>query len=252
MEQVNVRWYVKDISAYSAPMVIAGLPGLGNVGKLVVDHLIHALSVVKIAEITSIFFPPQVYLDENAVLRLPRNELFFLPGTDVHPPILFLSGDCQSVSSEGHYTLVEQYLRIFVLLGVHRIYTLGGYGVGHLVEHPRVLSAISSSSLKEEVLAAGAMINPYEPIGGIIGFAGLLVTLGHLHGIDGVVLLGETSGYLVDPVSSTAVLDVLERLIHVHADRTELSYLAEKMLAEVATHVSASMPQSSDDLRYIG
>ena len=169
MEQVNVRWYVEDVSAHSASVVIAGLPGVGHVGKLVVDHLVRALSTVKVAEITSTLFPPQMYLDCDAVLRLPRNEIFFVPGTDEHDPVLFLAGDCQSTSAEGHYTLAEGYLRVFDLLGVRRIYTLGGYGVGRMVEHPRVLSALSSASLKEEVLAAGAVINPEEPVGGIIG-----------------------------------------------------------------------------------
>ena len=51
MEQVNVRWYVEDVSAHSASVVIAGLPGVGHVGKLVVDHLVRALSAVKVAEI---------------------------------------------------------------------------------------------------------------------------------------------------------------------------------------------------------
>ena len=252
MEPVNVRWYVEDVSAHSAPVVIAGLPGVGHVGKLVADHLIRALSGVKVAEITSTLFPPQMYLGEDAVLRLPRNEVFFVPGTEEHGPVIFLAGDCQSTTPEGHYTLAEGYLRVFDLLGVRRIYTLGGYGVGRMVEHPRVLAALSSSSLKEEVLAAGAVGSSEEPVGGIIGAAGLLITLGRLHGMEGIALLGETSGYLVDPVSSTAVLDVLERLTSIRADRTELTNLAEQMMTEVAAIASAAMPKPSDDLRYIG
>ena len=121
MEPVNVRWYVEDVSAHSAPVAIAGLPGVGHVGKLVVDHLIHALSAVKVAEITSTLFPPQMYLGEDAVLRLPRNEIFFVPGTDERTPVIFLAGDCQSTSAEGHYTLAEGYLRVFDLLGVRRV-----------------------------------------------------------------------------------------------------------------------------------
>lgn len=252
MEQVTVRWYVEDVSAHAANVVIAGLPGVGHVGKLVVDHLIHVLSAVKVAEITSTLFPPQMYLSEDAVLRLPRNEIFFVPGTAEHGPVLFLAGDCQSTTPEGHYTLAEAYLRVFELLSVRRIYTLGGYGVGRMVEHPRVLSALSSSPLKEEVLAAGAVINPEEPVGGIIGAVGLLITLGRLHSMEGIALLGETSGYLVDPVSSTAVLDVLERLTQLCADRTELTDLAEQMMTEVAAIANAAMPKPSDDLSYIG
>lgn len=252
MDQVNVRWYVEDVAAHSSPILIAGLPGVGHVGKLVVDHLVRVLSAVKIAEITSTLFPPQMYLSEDAVLRMPRNEVYFAPGSENSPAVLLLAGDCQSTTPEGHYILGNAYVGIFELLGVKRIYTLGGYGVGRMVEKPRILAALSSSSLKEEVLSAGAVLNKDEPVGGIIGAAGLLITLGRLVGMEGIALLGETSGYLVDPVSSTAVLDVLEKLTGIKADRTELTELASQMMTEVSAIASTMQKNNADDLRYIG
>lgn len=252
MDPVNVRWYVEDVAAHAAPVLIAGLPGVGHVGKLVVDHLVRVFPAEKVAEITSTLFPPQMYLGEDAVLRLPRNEIFFVPETDGVPAVLLLAGDCQSTTPEGHYVLAEACLRVLDLLGVRRVYTLGGYGVGKMVDRPRVLSALSSASLKEEVLAAVALVSSEEPVGGIIGAAGLLITLGRLHGMEGIALLGETSGYLVDPVSATAVLDVLERLTGIHADRTELTELADQMMSEVAAIASSMQNRAPDDLRYIG
>lgn len=252
MDQVNVRWYVEDIAAHSSPIVIAGLPGVGHVGKLVVDHLVHVLSAVKIAEITSTLFPPQMYLSEDAVLRMPRNEVFFAPGSENSPAVLLLAGDCQSTTPEGHYILGNAYVSIFELLGVKRIYTLGGYGVGRMVEKPRILAALSSVKLKDEVLSAGAILNKDEPVGGIIGAAGLLITLGRLAGMEGIALLGETSGYLVDPVSSTAVLDVLETLTGIKADRTDLTELAGQMMTEVSAIASTIQRNNADDLSYIG
>ncbi len=252
MDQVNVRWYVEDVAAHSSPILIAGLPGVGHVGKLVVDHLVHVLSAVKVAEITSTLFPPQMYLSEDAVLRMPRNEGFFAPGSDKSPAVLLLAGDCQSTTPKGHYILGNAYISIFKLLGVKRIYTLGGYGVGRMVETPRILDALSSATLKEEVLLAGAVLNKDEPVGSIIGAAGLLVTLCRLAGMEGIALLGETSGYLVYPVSSTAVLDVLEKLTGIKADRTKLSKLASQMMTEVSAIASTMQKNNADDLRYIG
>ncbi len=254
MENVNVQWYVEDVSAHSAEVAIEGLPGVGHVGKLVVDHLIRSLNAVKVAEITSKYFPPQMYLSDDGVLRFPRNEIFFAAASEdgSRPAMLFLAGDCQSVGPEGHYALAEAYVHVFSLLGVKKIYTLGGYGVGRLVEHPRVLAGLSSASLKEEVITAGAVSNGIEPVGGIIGAAGLLITFGRLSGMEGVALLGETSGYLVDPVSSTAVLDVLEKLVGFTADRTELAKLAEEMQADLSSITSSMQQNAADDLRYIG
>lgn len=250
MDQVNVSWYVEDVCALSADILIAGLPGVGHVGKLVVDHLIRTLHAVKVAEITSTLFPPQMYIGEDGVLRLPRNEVFYAKIPD-GPSFLLLAGDCQSTTAEGHYILAQAYVHVIELLGVKRVYTLGGYGMGVMVEHPRVLSALSHASLKDEVVAAGAVLNKEEPIGGIIGACGLLITLGRAAGMEGVALLGETSGYLVDPVSSTAVLNVLEKLIGFTVDRTELSDLADQMMTEVSAIASSIQKKNADDLNYI-
>ncbi|HJJ29201.1 MAG TPA: PAC2 family protein, partial [Methanocorpusculum sp.] len=184
MEQVHVSWFVEDVSAHSADVCIAGLPGVGHVGKLVVDHLVREFHAVKVAEFTSTLFPPQMYLDENAVLRLPRNEIFFCH-PEGGPAMLLLAGDCQSTSPEGHYIMAQAYVKVFGLLGVRRVFTLGGYGVGVMVEHPRVLAALSHSRLKDVVLAAGAVLNRDEPVGGIIGACGLIVTLGREAGMEG-------------------------------------------------------------------
>lgn len=252
MEEVSVQWYVEDVSAHSCEVAIEGLPGVGHVGKLVVDHLVRSLNAVKVAEITSTHFPPQMYLDEDGVMRFPRNEIFFAEATEDRPAMLFLAGDCQSVGPQGHYVLAEAYIKVFSLLGVRRVYTLGGYGIGRLVDTPRVLSGLSHASLKDEVEKAGAIVNGVEPVGGIIGAAGLMITFGRLSGMTGVALLGETSGYLVDPVSSNAVLDVLEKLIGFTADKTELAKLAEEMQADLSAITSSLQQNVADDLRYIG
>lgn len=70
--------------------------------------------------------------------------------------------------------------------------------------------------------------------------------------MDGIVLLGETSGYLVDPVSSTSVLNVLEKLTGIKADRTDLAELASQMMTEVSAIASTIQKNNAEDLNYIG
>ena len=252
MEQVSIRWYVEDVSSHSSEIAVAGLPGVGHVGKLVVDHLVRVFKAVKVAEINSVFFPPQMYLTDESVLRIPRNEIFYAEKTEDRPSMIFLAGDCQSTTPDGHYILAEAYVKVMQLLGVKKIFTLGGYGVGRMVEKPRVLAALSSVDMKDEVEKAGAVLNKDEPLGGIIGAAGLIITLGRNAGMKGAALLGETSGYLVDPVSSTAVLDVLEKLIGFKADKTELKQLGEQMMSELSAYAASVHNKNADDLSYIG
>ena len=165
--------------------------------------------------------------------------------------LLFLVGDHQSTSNEGHYILADQYCEIAEELHVSRIYTLGGFGVGHLVNEPRVLGAINRAELRGEIEAAGVTFNRDEPGGGIIGAAGLMLGLSAQRGIDAVCLMGETSGYIVDPMAAASVLAVLSKLAGVPVDPTKLNDRAAEMEKAIESMVDDGKSKD-EELNYIG
>ena len=238
-----------DRSKLSNPILIEGLPGIGQVGKLVAEYMIHILEAEKIGEIHSLYFPPQVILDENGLARLARNELYLYRSEGKE--LVFLVGDHQSTSGEGHYILADCYCGIAEELKVKRIYTLGGFGVGHLVDAPRVLGAVNRLGLREEVEALGVTFNRDEPGGGIIGAAGLILGLSGPMGIDAICLMGETSGYLVDPMSAANVLAILSKLIDVPVDPTKLNDRAAEMEKAIESMVEGEKGKE-EELSYIG
>ena len=63
-------------------VLLEGLPGVGNVGKLATAHLIAELGATKCTEIYSSHFPPQVLIEESGEVRLVNNELFYWRGKD--------------------------------------------------------------------------------------------------------------------------------------------------------------------------
>jgi hypothetical protein len=247
MDAIEIRWLTEQ--AGRAGILIEGLPGIGHVGKLVAEHMIQELHAGKVAEVFSIHFPPQVIIESDGVARLARNEIYVSAGEE---GIAFLVGDYQSASSEGHYLLSEAYLDIAERLGVRRIYTLGGYGVGHLVSEPRVLSAVNREELRAGVEAAGGEFNRDEPPGGIIGASGLLLGLSLRRGMDAVCLMGETSGYLVDPRAASSLLAVLSTLIGVDVDKSQLETRAAEMEQAIAKLTESERAGDDEALRYIG
>lgn len=232
--------------------MIEGLPGIGQVGKLVAEYMIEEIGAEKIAEIHSVYFPPQVVIDIQGVARLLNNEIYLYHG---NKNILFLVGDYQSATNEGHYRLVERYLDIAQQFGVQRIFTLGGYGVGHFVDDPRVFAAVNMDRLRQEVLDAGAIFNRGEPGTGIVGASGLLLGMGIYRNMEGICLMGETSGYLVDPIGARKVLEVLCRMIGMEIDPTKLSERAEEMeqfIAQLKEEKLREYRSGEEDLVYIG
>ncbi len=247
MEDISID-FLRD-EDINGRTLIEGLPGIGQVGKLVAEHLIHELNAEKIAEIHSIYFPPQVLIGKDGVARLVNNEIYRCDG---EREMLFLVGDYQSTSSEGHYLLSSFYLDIAEELGVKRVITLGGYGVGHLVDKPRVLAAVNMSHLQPEVAQAGGISTHDEPGGGIIGASGLLLGMGALRNIEGICLMGETSGYLVDPKSAHSLLEVLCALLGMEVDTTRLLERAEEMEHLVEKLRTTEEARSDEELSYIG
>jgi uncharacterized protein len=250
IEEIAVR-YADGFKAADLvdPVLIEGLPGIGQVGKLVAEYMIHMLEAEKIGEIHSIYFPPQVVLDESGLARLARNELYRYraEGKD----LVFLVGDHQSTSGEGHYLLADCYCGIAEDFKVKRIYTLGGFGVGHLVNEPRVLGAVNRPELRQEAEAAGVTFDRDEPGGGIIGAAGLILGLSAERGIDAICLMGETSGYLVDPMSAANVLAILSKLTGVTVDPTKLNDRAAEMGKAIESMVEGEKSKD-EELTYIG
>lgn len=249
MDNVFVR-YIKEPKLVN-PVLIGGLPGVGNVGKLAADHLIDETGAEKIAEIYSKHFPPQVLVDDSGVIRQVNNELYCLK----NPDILILGGDYQGLTSEGQYELADFVLNIAEKFGVKKIFTLGGYGFGRMIKRHRVLGAATNMHLVKEMKKYDVVFPKGEPGSGIIGASGLLLGMGMLRGMNGVCLMGETSGYFVDPKAARAVLEVLTKVLGIKIDFSELDEKAaaiEKLASKMKEIEKQEIKRRKDDLGYIG
>jgi uncharacterized protein (TIGR00162 family) len=235
--------------ALDSPVMIVGLPGIGLNGKLVAEHLIGELKAEKVMEIFSPSLPPQVNVNPDGTTKLVSNEVYAWKSDGSSPDLLLLVGDYQSVTNEGHYELAGIYLDVAEKFKVKRVYTLGGYGTGKLIDVPHVLYATNKADVIEEVKSYGAIFNEGELSGGIIGASGLILGLGELRGIEAICLMGETSGYLVDPKSAQAVLAVLCRALNLTVDMKELEARAqeiEKIITKIKEMEQQQQPGPRD------
>jgi uncharacterized protein (TIGR00162 family) len=234
------------------PVLIEGLPGVGHVGKLAAEHLLEEFDGELVRRVYTTEFPPQVNVDGDGVAELTCAEFHAVEtdGTD----LLVLTGDHQAGSNAGHYTLTTTFLDIAETFGATRAYALGGVPTGELVEEYTVLGAVSDADLVDELEEVGVEFRPDEPAGGIVGVSGLVLGLGGRRGFDAACLMGETSGYLVDPKSARAVLEVLEAVLAFTVDYESLEDRAEEMEEVVGKirEMQDGPAVSDDDLRYIG
>ena len=233
------------------PVLIEGLPGVGHVGKLAAEHLLEEFEAELVRRIYSEHFPPQVTVDDGRT-QLACAEIYAI--TDAERDLLVLTGDHQAGDGPGHYRLTDAFLDVAAAFGVGRIYALGGVPTGELVEAPDVVGAATTDALIEDLEEVGVEFRENEPAGGIVGVSGLLLGLGERRDYEAACLMGETSGYLVDPKSARAVLEVIEATVGIDIGYDSLSERAEEM-EEVVKRIR-QMEQggtpSEEDLRYIG
>ena len=250
----NIIIHYLEHPTLEAPVFVQGLPGIGNVGKLAAEHLKDELKAKKFAEIYSKFFPPQVLVLDDGLVRIVQNELYYVK-RDNGKDLVVLVGDYQGLTPDGQYELADFVLKELHKLGVRRLFTLGGYGMGRMVQKPRVLGAATDAALVKEMEGHGVVFARGEPGAGIVGASGLLLGLGKMYDMQAVCLMGETSGYFVDPKSAQAVLEVLTKILDVKIDFAELESRAkhiDQITSKLREVEGVAEERDKQDLGYIG
>ena len=259
---------VKEKPKLRKPVLIEGLPGVGNIGRVAVGYLISELKAKPFAQLYSKHFFPFVMLHEEYEIRLLKNEFYYWKAKKAgQHDIIFLTGDCQSLSPHGHYEVVEKILDFVEELGVKEIITVGGLATGELEDKPMVLGSVTDTNTMKKYKKYDIDFSAEERVGYIVGAAGLLLGLGKERGMKGLCLLGETSGFpiVTDPKSAEMILNNLTKMLGIKLNMGKLDKrvkemegfikkveeLQKKALMQIAKEEKAPV-KGKEQLRYIG
>jgi uncharacterized protein (TIGR00162 family) len=193
------------------PVMVVGLPGSGLVGKLAVDHLISSFGGKLFAEMYSYRFPPYLVIKQDGSSRLLRNELYYFHVDQINQDFIILTGDAQPSDPIGQYALSDKALDIAESYNTKLIVSLAAYITYSLANPPiSVYGVATHSELVPRLQEIGVKVMEE---GNISGMNGLVLGLAKLRKMRGVCLLGETSGYVVDPMAASATLEALGRFL---------------------------------------
>ena len=144
------KTYIKMIEEVDIKehIFIEALPGIGHVGKLVAEHIIHELEAKKFAELYSPSFPPQIFVNEDGTIEPMKNEFYALNDENGQDYII-LVGNTQGLSPEGQHEVCGIILDFVEKYGVKQMYTLGGFGTGQPIEKSRVFGAATTPEIAE-------------------------------------------------------------------------------------------------------
>ena len=248
---METRILVRKDARVSNPVLVVGLPGIGNVGRLVVEQLRKEHRAKRIATLYSRHLPSYVTMTKGGGIRLASNSFYQIKqkGGD----IVLLTGNCQAATPEGQYEVNSKTVAFFAgRLKGRFVYTIGGYISGALpTTKPRVFGNATGKVVRSSFKGTKVIFG--ESRGAIWGAAGMLLAFAKMRKLDGICLLGETS-METDASAAKAVAEVLSQRLHLKINTEGMDKLIKQTEeASVALEKQLSMQQddSNRKLSYI-
>ena len=204
------RSYFLQISnpVLEKPIFVQGLPGFGNVGKIAAHLLIKFCGAKPFAELYSPSFPDYVSVNSSGICRLPRYEFYAAPMEK--KDFIIMTGDTQPSFDDvvAHYSLCGEILDFVEKQGCSFIVTMGGAPITE--EKTQVYVAATSPRLALEFMEKGAVI--YSK-GRVVGATGLVLGLAKDRNLEGICLLGATTGFRADRGAGFSVFKFLMKAL---------------------------------------
>ena len=192
----EVTQHQKSLPALRNPILIEGLPGIGNVGKIAIDFLIEELGAKKLYSFFSYRFPHSVFVNEKNLVEMPKIEMYYktFPAGSKKRDVLLLQGDIQPIDEESCFSFCEEILTLAKKHRCTEVITTGGIGLQAIPEQPRVFCTSNDTELFKHYATKELLVEKdiFGVVGPIVGVSGILLGLGKKRGVKGVALLAET------------------------------------------------------------
>lgn len=203
---------IKENDSY----LLCGFPGSGSVGKLAIEYIINELKAIHILDIYSSVFPPQIIINETGLCELVKNSIYVAETKrnkdNKFVNLILITGDVQPNINNYEYILSKKIMDILRKFKIRKIISLAANVTGNIVEDPQIYGTCTNSKDLELLRQ-----NRIEIMGNgfVNGMNGIVIGVSALEGLDGICLLGETSGYIIDASVAHKILKKINELLEI-------------------------------------
>lgn len=198
MNRTRIHWLVGDSLPEHAAMLEA-VPGVGNVGKLVVDSLVEAHPSRTLAWILHPDFPPHATLDGDSLLAPPRIRIDSVLLPDGRT-VIVVGGHLQPITAAGQHEVSETILKLATDSNTPQLLVLAGLAAG--AEDRQIHVICADAEVRKRLEVDDIPVSRKHPEAGMIGIAGLLISLSPLHSVSTIGLVAETMGASADVMAA--------------------------------------------------
>jgi len=253
-------WAIESFSKkqdLNGSILVAGLPGIGNVGKIVTDFLVDELKAQKICEFSSYHMPHSIFINQDNLVVMPKITLYYKQAKKTK--LLIFTGDTQPIDEVGCYGLCDSLLDFFVQNKGKEIITLGGIGLNNIPKDPKVYCTGNDSEIIARYKKGTEMNDKvYGVVGPIIGVSGLLLGLSGNRKIKAISLLSETFGHpmFLGLKGAREILKVLDKKLTLGVNlnnlEKEISTMESRMKVTDELGKVGKKKKDKGDVSYIG
>lgn len=196
-------------------VVLSAMPGIGNVGKLVIDGLLLKHPSRTLGWIIHPDFPPHSNMDSGGLMRPPRIEIssVILPDGNT---LVVVTGVMQPMTAAGQFEVSESILELVAESRSPRLLVLAGLASGPSDRSIHVIC--SDSKVRDGLESDDIEVSRDQPEGGMIGMAGLILSLAPTAGVHASGIVAETIGTSSDVLAADRLSNWIEEAFEIPLD----------------------------------
>ncbi len=232
------------------PILLAGWPGMGNVGVGAVDFLRRELETDVFGEIDmSQHFTPEAIVVEDGIAKLPDVPINSF-SVSYSPDLIFFLSEAQ-VSGPAALQLTNLIVDLAVSYDVKRIFTCAAFAVpSSYSEETKILGVATDEDLRDSLTPHGTEILAQ---GIVSGLNGLLLGVAGGRGVESACLLATIPQYAIslpNPRGSRALVKTLSSLLDVSVDTTGFDDPVTQMddvMSQIEERMRTAFTESEED-----
>ena len=251
MNRTRVHW-LEGEGLPKQSMVLEAVPGVGNVGKILVDGLIEKHPSRAIGWILHPDFPPHATMSDEGLIGPPRLDIIvvILPNGE---NVCIITGVMQPMTAPGQFEVAEAILGLASDSEARRLLVLAGLAAEP--ECRSIYAVCSDKGFRKKLEKGDIVVSRDQPKGGMIGVAGLVLSLSTTLGVPSLGVIAETVGASSDVLAADRMAKWIEQAFEVPLDldldttKETAARLMEKIGGDgaIEDYLAMEEPEASTD-----
>lgn len=239
MDKDIVQVILEKQPSVKNPILIEGFPGIGLVGNIASQYIVHELDMTYLGAMNSKFFPPLAVL-LGGVVNMPVRIY-----EDAGKGIVVLTADIP-VHPLASYDIGKEIVAWAESINTKEMVCLAGITV--MSDQHRVFGAVSKKDMLDKLKG---MAEVFE-LGTITGITGSIMNECRIRNMPALCLLGETASADPDPRAAISTIETLNKIYNLGVSTTKLAEQAEQIevqMAQLAQQLKAAAPEEQPQIQ---